>query len=121
MIAGMIEPGIGHLISDFDHQGIAFQAPQRMPHPRVDRRLEIRLVHVNNATGASELVGENGVLWRLHDLKREWHIIGPRNAGHITFDCWILRQPVSLVGLLLGPRFFCVGDFATDDNTHTGR
>ena len=120
-IPGGVEPSVGHVVRDFDHEGLPFPPPAGMTHPRIARMLEVRSIHVDHARRARKFVGDQDVVGRLHDLEREGHVRGARDTRHVALDDGVESQPVLAVRVALRERLVPVRDLAALHNREPAR
>ena len=118
-IARAVEPAQIVKAGVIHHQRLAFPSSVGGAHPGVDRGL-LRLAHVDHAIGARVLVGHKNDARGLYDLKREGHVGGARNPGHITFHFRIEFPAVGKIFLLLREGLGLIGDFAALDDAAPG-
>ena len=57
VVTGTIEPGVWHLARDTNYQGVAFPMRIGMTHPGIDLRFQFRLIHVKDAVGFCNFIG----------------------------------------------------------------
>ena len=76
------------------------QRPDRLAHPRIDRR-RTGILQVDVARRARVFIRDEDGLRALEDLERIRHVGRARHAGQIALDLGIRRQPVLLVLFLL--------------------
>src|SRR3984885_8698337 len=92
-IAGAAEPSQAVQAGDVHYQGVAFPMPVVGSHPGIRASL-LRLAHIDQAIRTGELIYKHDAARRLHDLERIWHIVGARNARHVTLGLWIVGAAV---------------------------
>src|SRR5882672_793754 len=103
-----------------DDQRVAFPMTDRMAHPGVSRR-RVNRVEVNCAAGASKFKRHLDLVRALRDLKRIWHVHGPRNSWHVASDFGITIQPVLGIVFLFRGGLGLVWNRIAFDDARSGR
>ena len=100
VVAGAVEPAVGHLTSYVDDQGVAIPGAVVVTHPAVNLCFQVGTIHINNTVGTGKLVGNQSGVRRLEDL--EWvGLVGcARYTRQEALGGRITCQPVTLVIVL---------------------
>src|SRR5213075_323772 len=131
-VASSIEPGFGPQSRHVNNERVSFPVAAVPTHPRGRWRLLLP-VHTNDAVCTRVFVRHQDVLARaLYDLKRERHVVGARDAGHVALHLWIAHfvpfLVVAHIGayailevlLLFSPRLRFIRNLSAFDNALAG-
>ena len=121
MIADTIKPGIWHLPTHANNQGIAFPMGVGVTHPGIYLRFQVRLIHVENTIRFCYFVGNQDNARGLHYLEWERHVVCPGHAGHITLGHGIIFDCTGTIGIRLPAALFIIRNAAALDDTQSTR